>query len=274
MLGNTALSLEIGDLPILTADMRATFQYDAMRHAVRTWRLAFRNWRPRVGSGAQLAYQLVCVTRGALFALVLLSVASGLSFYLPPFFMSRVLVYLESDPDRLRTGWGWVWVVCLFSYNFALFTLTAQLWSFSTTMLRSRIRTQLNTILFAKTLVRKDIASAAATSPSPSAVGETAPNIPSSEFSSKAQIMTLMTTDVDRVGKFSQQLFTIVDAPIELAIGTFFLYNLLGVSAFFGLGVAVLCLPLNHYAGKIVAGAQENLMKARDERVALMNEAS
>jgi hypothetical protein len=36
--------------------------------------------------------------------------------------------------------------------------------------------------------------------------------------------------------------------------------------------VTCLFLPLNHLAGKIVVGAQENLMKARDERVALMNE--
>ncbi len=33
-----------------------------------------------------------------------------------------------------------------------------------------------------------------------------------------------------------------------------------------------LFLPLNHFAGKVVVGAQDNLMKARDERVALMNE--
>jgi len=36
--------------------------------------------------------------------------------------------------------------------------------------------------------------------------------------------------------------------------------------------VTCLFLPLNHFAGKVVVGAQENLMKARDERVALMNE--
>jgi hypothetical protein len=36
--------------------------------------------------------------------------------------------------------------------------------------------------------------------------------------------------------------------------------------------VTCLFLPLNHFAGKIVVGAQENLMKAKDERVALMNE--
>jgi hypothetical protein len=39
-----------------------------------------------------------------------------------------------------------------------------------------------------------------------------------------------------------------------------------------GLAVTCLFLPLNHFAGRIVVGAQDNLMKARDERVALMNE--
>ena len=55
-------------------------------------------------------------------------------------------------------------------------------------------------------------------------------------------------------------------------IGTIFLYNLLGVSCLFGLLVSCLFLPLNHFAGKIIVNAQDNLMKARDERVSLMNE--
>ena len=45
------------------------------------------------------------------------------------------------------------------------------------------------------------------------------------------------------------------------------------MSCFFGLAVTCLFLPMNHFAGKIVVGAQDNLMKARDERVGLMNEA-
>jgi hypothetical protein len=79
-----------------------------------------------------------------------------------------------------------------------------------------------------------------------------------------------------------------VDAPVEIIVGTIFLYSLLGkfscnyrdmtsnsipgVSCFWGLAVTCLFLPLNHFAGKVVVGAQENLMKARDERVSLMNE--
>ncbi|KAJ7641019.1 multidrug resistance-associated ABC transporter [Roridomyces roridus] len=255
MLGNTAASLEIGDLPILTADMRATIQYAAMR----AWSAGHR-WRPKIGSGWALASQLIAVNRAALAGVMVFAVFAGGGFYLPPFIMSCLLRYLEEDPERREKRWGVVWVVCLFGGYLGLYTLTAQLWSLSSATLQSRLRTQLNTILFAKTLVRKDIASTAA------APGE------SGEFSSKAQIMTLMTTDVDRVARCSRELFLVIDSPIELLVGTTILYNLLGISAFFGLGATLLLLPVNHYAGKAVKGTQERLMKARDERVALMNE--
>jgi hypothetical protein len=185
-------------------------------------------------------------------------------------------------------------------------TVTGQLWSISTTTFQVRLRIQLNTILFAKTLVRKDVASSAATASkdkdkdknadsSSAASSPTTPNNDSedkdgsSEFSSKAQVMTLMTTDVDRVSEFAWHLFSLIDAPIEIVIGSFFLYQLLGksggsaphghlimivsgVSCFIGLAVTCLFLPMNHFAGKIVVKAQDNLMSARDERVALMNE--
>lgn len=159
--------------------------------------------------------------------------------------------------------------------------MTGQLWSLSTTTLQVRLRIQLNSILFAKTLVRKDVASstgsapgadAAAPTPTPEGDKKAAKKDDEDSFSSKAQIMTLMTTDVDRVSEFAWHLFTIVDAPIEIVIGSLFLYSLLGVSCFFGLAVTCLFLPMNHFAGKVVVGAQDNLMKARDERVALMNE--
>lgn len=167
-------------------------------------------------------------------------------------------------------------------------------------------------MLFAKTLVRKSIASSAAVDEfkkdekgerkrgdtqsngtSPSAIAEAgttagtqAEPAPSArttsvnggeplkkvvkkeeEFSSKAQVMTLMTTDVDRVSDFSWHLFTFVDSPIEIVIGSYFLYVLLGASAFYGLasslgrvslsihGVILTNLlvfwPINHWASKI-----------------------
>ena len=143
------------------------------------------------------------------------------------------------------------------------------------TTMQVRFRIQLNTLIFAKTLMRKDIASVPsselAQSQDEHAIDK-AEDTPIAEFSSKAQVMTLMTTDVDRLASFAQHLWTMVDAPIEILIASVFLYHLLGVSCFFGLGVLVLSLPINHLAGTVVIGTQTDLMKARDERVSLMNE--
>ena len=72
---------------------------------------------------------------------------------------------------------------------------------------------QLNSILFAKTLVRKDLASTGSNNPAgdkrdgPTPEGDAEKG---DDFSSKAQIMTLMTTDIDRVSDFSWHMFTLV----------------------------------------------------------------
>lgn len=100
--------------------------------------------------------------------------------------------------------------------------------SLSTTQLQVRLRVQLNTLLFAKTLVRKDIASFSTSSSSETTSSTPATTNPSShaaspaptaiesetkeeeDFSTKAQIMTLMTTDVDRVSEFAWHMFSLV----------------------------------------------------------------
>lgn len=97
--------------------------------------------------------------------------------------------------------------------------MTGQLWSFSTTTLQVRLRIQLNSTLFQKTLVRKDVASSSGAapgstpentaSPAPETVDKDKKN-GENEFSSKAQIMTLMTTDVDRVAEFAWHIFTLI----------------------------------------------------------------
>ncbi|KAF7296399.1 Multidrug resistance-associated ABC transporter protein [Mycena chlorophos] len=276
MLGNTAASLEIGDLPILTVDMRATHLFDLMRRALRTTTLRVPGfgWTPAPGAGLTLAYQLFLINRTSFLALFAMSFGIGGMFYVPPMLIRGILTYLEADPQRLNVRWGLTWVVGLLIVNMALFLLMGQVWGLAAATLQARIRTQLNSVLFAKTLVRKDIASAGTGAGAGSSGDAQAEKKDENkeQFSSKAQIMTLMTTDVDRVAKMTMHLFSIIDVPIEIVVGTTFLYRMLGVSAFFGLGVAVLCLPLNHFAGSAISRSQESLMKARDERVSLMNE--
>ncbi|CAE6396057.1 unnamed protein product [Rhizoctonia solani] len=287
MLGYHAASMEIRDLPILTASMRAPHIYSTMRSTMRRIKLA-RRWRGKPGSGYELLYQLVYANRGTFLLQIFLSATSAVLYYAPAWFLRELVKFLEltrstENPQNIDRAWGWMYCGGLLLSGILVYLITGQLWSISTTTLQLRLKIQLNTTLFAKTLIRKDVASAGSASsnaPSrPSTPGaEAGPSNESKEdqveddFSSKAQVHTLMTTDVDRVSEFSWHFFSLVDAPIEIVIGTFFLYNLLGVSCFFGLAVTCFFLPMNHFASKVVIDAQDNLMKARDERVALMNE--
>ncbi|KAJ4488652.1 multidrug resistance-associated ABC transporter [Lentinula lateritia] len=274
MLGNTSESLEIADLPIVPANMRATVNYFEMKKAMKRFKLKIGSWRPRIGSGWNIGYTLFRYNLGIIAIQFWIAVASAILFYAPAMFSRMLIAYLEMDPERKDRGWGWVYVVGMFLSNIIGFFTSAQLWSISTTTLQTRFRIQLSTILFAKTLIRKDSVSSTPPKKDKDQDHKSSENSSDEDedFTSKAQIMTLMTTDTDRLSEFAWHFFALVDSPIELVVGTIFLYRLLGVSCFFGLAVTCLFLPLNHFAGKVVVGAQDNLMKARDERIALMNE--
>jgi ABC-type multidrug transport system fused ATPase/permease subunit len=90
--------------------------------------------------------------------------------------------------------------------------------------------------------------------------------------SSTGAIVNLMGTDASRVADFSSIWFILISAPLELCVGIYFLYQLLGVSCFYGLLVMIFILPINHFNAQIFAKTQDRLMEARDKRVTLMNE--
>jgi len=66
------------------------------------------------------------------------------------------------------------------------------------------MKMQLNSILFSKTLSRKNVASTSSCSNS------SADSSDDVEFSSNAQVMTLMTTDADRVADFAWHIFPLI----------------------------------------------------------------
>ena len=85
------------------------------------------------------------------------------------------------------------------------------MWSLVTTTVKVWIRIQLNTVLFSKTLVRKYVMSSLSTVHNSKDGSEDNSGMDDEDdFSSKAQIMTLMTTDVDRVSDFSWHMFSLV----------------------------------------------------------------
>jgi hypothetical protein len=175
---------------------------------------------------------------------IALSSSSAVLYYAPAWFLQQLVRFLEltrgTTPQDIDESWGWVYCggllvsTCLVyskhSSGFALrvlqyltvvlrgLVITGQLWSLSTTTLQLRLKIQLNTTLFAKTLIRKDVASSGsatseaqsrASTPIGSGSGDAkGAGGAEDDFSSKAQIHTLMTTDVDRVSEFSWHFFS------------------------------------------------------------------
>ncbi|KAL6302688.1 P-loop containing nucleoside triphosphate hydrolase protein [Sparassis latifolia] len=117
MLGSSAESIEIADLPIVPADICAANIYMGMRAAMHRWKLRIRDWRPKLGSGWELTYRLVRVNAHSLVLIVILASISAAMFYLPAFFLRRIISYLEKDPRRTDRGWGWVYCAGLFFSN-------------------------------------------------------------------------------------------------------------------------------------------------------------
>ncbi|EIW74375.1 P-loop containing nucleoside triphosphate hydrolase protein [Coniophora puteana RWD-64-598 SS2] len=252
---------EIVDLPVLPLSMRASYLYTRMRRAVTTT-------TTKPGSGWSLGWRLVRVNVGAVVVLLVLTAVSAVLRYMPALFVEHIVGYLESDPERKDRRLGWTYALGLAVATYAHVIVSNQVMFFSSSILQSRLRLELNTILFHKTLTRKDLASyGAASGPSGSDSEEQG-----EELASKAEVMTLMTSDADRIGECARSINTLVDVPIQIVVGTLLLYKLLGVSSLIGLVCAFAFLPLNQLSSGIVMRAQKTLMKSRSERVSLMNE--
>jgi len=124
MLGYTSASLEIGDLPIVPANMRGTVNFQLMKAALRTpitlFSIPFSSYRLfsfRKGSGWELLFKLVRLNKVVISAEIALAAVAAVLFYTPAFFLQKLVQYLQDDPHREDRRWGWVFVAGLFSLN-------------------------------------------------------------------------------------------------------------------------------------------------------------
>jgi ABC-type bacteriocin/lantibiotic exporter with double-glycine peptidase domain len=130
----------------------------------------------------------------------------------------------------------------------------------------------LNVEVYRKSLRRRDLSAAVADKTEEEEEADKKEGKEEAAASSTGAIVNLMGTDASRISDFSALWFTLISAPLELCVGMYFLYQLLGVSCFYGLLVMIFILPINHFNAQIFAKTQDRLMEARDKRVSLMNE--
>lgn len=232
------------------------------------------------------------------------STLASLFGYLSPFFQQKFLEYIELKENRPPIQTVYLYVLGLFLVAvIKLLCNTVQLWMGRRWNIRTLI--MLDSEIFAKTLKRKDASgkiskAAEATEAAADAAGasnaanatespvesENAPkddgkdkkegkkegNEEEESFSNVGRITNLMSVDADKLSDIPSYIFMIYNAPLEIMVALFYLYNLLGVAALVGAVVMVLCFPITGLITKKMSDNYTALTSATDKRNDLINE--
>lgn len=273
--------LEIDDLPALPLVMRAD-----------NLRARFEHVR---GPGSRKVWKAIIIThwRPIVLQLLLTFVACLLSFG-PQTALYEILLSLEArGTDTWDLFQSWFWVVALGALMLLSSSIEAWLFWIIYSEIFVRIIEELSAVVFAKAMRQKDVkhtkrskkaeqpsSSSAAADPTLSPTTESPPDNDEAEDEdenlkkSRQSIINLAAIDSRRIANFATFFYLIPSSILKMLIAFVFLTQLIGwKSLLSGLAVSVAVTPLNWYVSKKYTESQDMLMKARDQKTAIVTEA-
>ncbi|CAG7931866.1 unnamed protein product [Penicillium olsonii] len=250
-------SMDLDDIPKLPASKRAGF----LREKLESVRGNRKLWRA-----------IASAHPGALVAQTILSFVICFLAFGPQLALMRILQTLELRGTPLwNPAAAYLWVLALGGLMFVSSSVEAWLFWVAYSKLGVPIYAELSAVVFAKAMRRKDMKhtkskdSGDATNPSD--------DDEDALKKSRQSIINHAAVDARRISDFAAFNYVIPQATFRIIIGACFLVQILGWrSAFAGLSVAALVTPLNVYAAKKYSGAQDRLMKHRDQKLAIVTE--
>ncbi|KAJ7751710.1 hypothetical protein B0H16DRAFT_824510 [Mycena metata] len=144
----------------------------------------------------------------------------------------------------------------------------------------ARVRAELMAAIYDKTLRRRDFSGVVKSKEGKlddTATNEVKVKIQaevdhSSAGADTAKIINLMSTDVETLSYIASTMYFLYAAPFNILIGSIFLYQILGWSAFAGFGVLLVGWPLNSYMTSWSFSMSKGHSKARDKRTTIVAE--
>ncbi|KAJ7764232.1 hypothetical protein B0H16DRAFT_1526418 [Mycena metata] len=226
----------------------------------------------------------------------LLTVVSVVFNYAGPFFLKRILDAIDKEsPTRRDKGTAYIYaLLMLLCAVLKAQTDLQHLWCGRRAS--TRIRVELIAAVYDKALKRKDFsglvdkdkardaaerkaaaADSASTTKKTKAQKQAAARRAEMADDPKAgadtgKIVNLMAGDQTRVSTIVSGAYNIYGAPVEIIVGSSFLYALLGWSAFAGFVVLLVGWPLNSYVARRRVRMHKGELKARDGRMSVVNE--
>ncbi|KAG5787418.1 hypothetical protein H9Q69_013513 [Fusarium xylarioides] len=254
-------------------------------HVDRTLRAADlkEDWLASKPQGS-LFRSLFWAYKGSFMVQLSLTVFRNILALLPFWTMLRVINILEQRDVGLSGASNLeLWILIFAMAGFNLLDAWVEGWVFwySFASIALPIRSQLSTLIFEKSLRRKNVKSAdkSKESDEPQDQAEDKKNEEdaddgSSVLKSRQAIVNLVGVDALRISNFTGFQFLIINSVFKLIFFSFFLVRLIGWIPFTaGLVAWGLTLPANTYFSRELLSRSDKLMKLRDEKLAVVNEA-
>eukprot|EP00168_Porphyra_purpurea_P003143 TRINITY_DN1376_c0_g1_i2.p1 TRINITY_DN1376_c0_g1~~TRINITY_DN1376_c0_g1_i2.p1 ORF type:complete len:1138 (+),score=355.93 TRINITY_DN1376_c0_g1_i2:279-3692(+) len=170
-----------------------------------------------------------------------------------PVFLNQLLEFLQprdqQSPDpSVGTGYGWALALLLAPL---VKTVFENAYFLKTMRMGIRVRSAIQSTLYRKSLALSPSARAGKT------VGE---------------IVNYMQLDAQRISDFAQFIHVTWAAPIQVVVTVVLLYIYIGPSAFVGLAMAIVTIPLQSWLVKKQAVLRKRGVGITDQRVKLINE--
>lgn len=223
----------------------------------------------------------------------------------PQFMLMHIIKILElRDKGQSVTSEAWIWVIALGLSQAIAAWVEAWLFWISFSQLAGPVRAELSTLIFRKSMRRKDVKgdstskqSAAAEAPEPTdtteIAPETGPGIEAApepaksdadkkdekeaekpDIKSTQSTVNLIGVDAKRVADFTSYNMFFPGSLFKLIVSFWFLINIIGWRALgAGLLSMLIIVPINIFFSKRYAAAQSKLMEIRDEKEAAVSEA-
>ncbi|CAO3650129.1 unnamed protein product [Cunninghamella blakesleeana] len=261
-LANKKNDLTIDDLPVLSPQYRSFYMF----HIVSKY------------FHSTLIHRIYHTNRLTIFLQVILSICLALLSFAPSYFINQILTLIQDvSPGKKNDHFTENNILILAGFGVSMIALNViknHIAYLSSSNNLICIKTMLSIEIYRKTLRIIDVN--LNTKNNKKEDGSNNDNKKKKEkrnfSSSTGSIINLMSTDITCVVQFTMWWFQLVIFPVKLVVGIYFLYNLMGVSCFFGLLVIIFTFAVNQFNTKLYSNSQKKLMKARDVRVNLMNE--
>ncbi|PKC06558.1 hypothetical protein RhiirA5_482489 [Rhizophagus irregularis] len=179
-------------------------------------------------------------------------------------------IFWKSPDDSL--GWGFIYLFGMIFSKFLLTLVYGQNRYWSAVVLPCNIRGMLNSEIYYKSLKRFDSHTSTNEKEDDQAREDNTKDNLEKDKATIGKITNLMTVDTNRICVAMNVWNDIIECPMELIVGFYLLYQLLGLACFIGLLVLCVTFPINHQTAKIYTKTQDKLMKTRDHRINLMHE--